>query len=325
MAASSESSTELDHVVVAGATRALRRLTRADGSTVIVKVVHVGDGRGNERWRPTLEPDHAYYWKREPLAYTSGLLAREFDGTFRAPQLVGVRQEDDAVAIELEDVEGVFAPQWSLDQYGITARALGAAQGRYLAGRPLPPEPWISRGFIRAYNGRMGVARNDFVDLVDRLPQAFVHHDLHPGNLFAASDGSVVAIDWAFCGISAFGDDAANLVLDTMLDVVVDARLHASELYELVLDGFRAGLRDAGWDGDQRLIALAIDAGMAAKFLWIDAHLQSVVDNADAQAAIERKYGQPFAEVQAQRQTAMAFMHDRADRVPSIAAELHLR
>jgi len=302
----------LNHVVVAGATRELRRIRQPDGSTAVVKVVHHGTA-GNPRWRPSDDVADAYYWKREPLAYASGLLAREYNGPLRAPRVVSVDDHDGlAVAITMEDVGGVFAPDWPLEHYRVAARHLGQMQGRYLVDRPLPTEPWLSRDFIRAYNQRHGVQHNEFLAVHDRLPRAFVQHDLHPGNLFAAPDGTTVAIDWAFSGLSAFADDAANLVLDTMLDVVVDARADARRLYDNVVEGFTDGLRDAGWDGDGALVAFAVDVGMIAKFLWFDDHHHTIVDVADAREAVERKYGQPFDEVHAQRTAAMAFMHERA-------------
>jgi hypothetical protein len=87
-----------DHLArapVAGATRALRRDRLPDGTPAVVKVVHQGEGT-NPRWRSSTDEGDPYYWKREPLAYTTGFLAREFEGVLRAPAL-----QDDAGAQRL--------------------------------------------------------------------------------------------------------------------------------------------------------------------------------------------------------------------------------
>src|SRR5436309_2568996 len=54
------------------------------------------------------------------------------------------------------------------------------------------------------------------LDLLDRLPQTMVHGDADRRNLFArrgAGGGETVAIDWAFTGVAALGEELVNLVL----------------------------------------------------------------------------------------------------------------
>src|SRR5205823_4969438 len=106
------------------------------------------------------------------------------------------------------------AASWSLADYGHCAEHLGAAQGRYLAGRALPAERWLSRGFLRAYTTRHDAADEELLTVVDASPHVLAHLDFHPANLFPQPGGAIIVIDWAYCGIASVGEDAANLILD---------------------------------------------------------------------------------------------------------------
>ena len=107
-----------------------------------------------------------------------------------------------------------------------------------------------------------------FLDCLDRLPRTVCHYDLHPANLFADGEGSTVAIDWAFVGLGAIGEDAGNLVPDSVLDFHVDPS-QIDALYELAAGSYHRGLRDAGWNGPTSTVRLAMAAAIAAKFAWI--------------------------------------------------------
>ncbi len=106
------------------------------------------------------------------------------------------------------------------------------------------------------------------LDSLDQLPRTLCHLDLHPGNLFADGDNSTAAIDWAFVGIGAVGEDAGNLVPDSVLDFHVDPA-QINDLYDAVVIGYDAGLRDAGWDDDISVVRLGMAATIAAKYAWI--------------------------------------------------------
>jgi len=308
-----------DHLArapVAGATRALRRDRLPDGTPAVVKVVHQGEGT-NPRWRSSTDEGDPYYWKREPLAYTTGFLTGEFDGPLRAPALLAAVEVEDGVEIWMEDAGTATAATWELPQYGECAYELGRAQGRYLAGRPLPRERWLSRGFLRAYTARHDAVDEELLAIVDEGPKVVAQLDFHPGNLFAADAGDIVVIDWAYCGIAAVGEDAGNLILDSMLDRHVDASSHAHALYEIVVRRFLDGLAAAGWNGDEAAISLSIDASMGAKFMWINQALREM-DDAGAQR-LATKYGEPFATIRAEWDAAMAFMAERAGQARASA------
>ena len=152
-----------------------------------------------------------------------------------------------------------------------------------------------------------------YLDALDRLPRTLCHLDLHPANLFADGDESTVAIDWSFAGIAALGEDAGNLVPDSVLDFHVDpARI--DELYELVAGGYEAGLRDAGWDGPPSLVRLGMAATIAAKYSWIaPAILRAATENREL---LNRR---PIAETLHWWAPAVPFLLDRADEARDLA------
>ncbi len=314
---------------------------RADDRSAVLKLTAHSDA-GHENWRSGEDPTHWYYWRREALAYESGLLG-SLTGGLRASRchLVASRP-DGSVALWLEDLSGTPAPQWPLARYELAARHLGQTQGVYMAGRPLPDEPWLSHDWMRAYlrqrDGdvelvgeraswdhpvvaasfaappveRLHAMRADqsrLLDALDGLPRTLCHRDLHPANLFDARDGddATITIDWSFVGIGALGEDAGNLVPDSVLDFHVDPR-HIDELYALVARGYEAGLRDAGWDGPPELVRLGMASTIAAKYAWIaPAILRAVTEN---RPTLNRR---PTADTMYWWVPTVRFLLDRAD------------
>jgi hypothetical protein len=305
------------HAVVATATAGMSRVRAADGRSAVVKVLaHAPGGDGN--WRSGGAVDHWYYWRREALAYGSGLLAT-LAGGLRAPvcHLVAERP-DGSVALWLEDLPGPPGPTWSLDRYRLAARHLGRAQGEFVAGgRALPDDPWLSRHWLRDYLAqrdgdrallddpdlaawrhpllagwfpdpaataadlaRMRADQDALIGVLDGLPATLCHLDLHPANLFAAAGGTV-AIDWAFVGQGALGEDAGNLVPDAVFDFhVPPARL--DDLHDVVAAAYRAGLADAGAAVSDHDVRLALAVAIAAKYAWIGpALIRAVAEGRD--------------------------------------------
>ncbi len=284
---------------VASASIGIWRVRAGEQSAVLKLIAH--SDAGHENWRSGDDPAHWYYWRREVLAYESGLLA-SMAGGLRAPHCDLVAERPDgSVALWLEDVAGAPGAAWPLARYKQAARHLGQTQGAYLTGHPLLDQPWLSRDWLRTYllqrDGdrhlvrepqawqhplvaerfpdppidRLIAMRADqslFLDALDELPRTLCHLDLHPANLFADGDASTVAIDWSFVGTGALGEDAGNLVPDSVFDFHVDPR-DLYDLYELVARGYEAGLRDAGWAGSPALVHLGMAATIAAKYAWI--------------------------------------------------------
>ncbi len=185
-------------------------------------------------------------------------------------------------------------------------------QGAFAGGRLLPDHDWLSHDWLRSYlhqrdrdthlldRPQLGAHprlvswfpdppteplqamrrdRSHFLDALDALPRTLCHLDLHPANLFGDNDGSTTAVDWAFIGVGAIGEDVGNLVPDAVLDFHVDPVL-IDDLYETVWNGYTAGLRDAGWGGADSQVRLGMAATIAAKYAWIaPAILRAVDDN----------------------------------------------
>ena len=257
---------------VASASAGIWRVHAGRRSAVLKLIAHSEGGHVN--WRSGEEPTHWYYWRREVFAYESGLLG-ELPLGFRAPRCALVAPRGDgSVALWLEDLAGLPGTRWDIGRYGVAARHLGQMQGAYLVSRALPDDTWLSRGWLRSYLSqrdgdrhllddasawrddrisawfpsppvdRSRAMRDDqeaFLDALERLPATLCHLDLHPANLFADGERSTAAIDWSFVGLGAIGEDAGNLVPDSVLDFHVPAA-RIDDLYETVAAGYAAGL-----------------------------------------------------------------------------------
>ena len=196
----------------------------------------------------------------------------------------------------LEDIVEAYATPWPLERYGLAARHLGAWQGTYLAGRPLPDAPWLTRGWLRSWCAnwaamrelagdvaawehpqaqqafgrplsaayqRLAAEAEAWLDVLDSLPQTLCHYDFLRPNLFARRvDGQeeTVAIDWSYVGHGPVGEDAGMLVSGTLLRPELPAT-RAVDLDRTVFARYLAGLRASGWQGDLDLIRMSY--GMA--------------------------------------------------------------
>jgi hypothetical protein len=227
----------------------------------------------------------AYGWNREANAYRSGVLDTLVDG-LRAPHCYGVDDHSGpSIWLWLEDVDADPAP-WSMARYGLSARHLGAWNGVYLTGRRLPDAPWLCQGGLRTWATIMvrpvvrAIRQTEFweqplvrrafpvpvaerllalwqdhpalLDTLDRLPHTFCHLDAFRPNLLSVGkpkdDNATVALDWAFVGTGAIGEEIGQLVAASLLHAGADVS-RAAELGETVLDGYLEGLRDASWRG----------------------------------------------------------------------------
>jgi hypothetical protein len=242
-----------------------------------------------------------YYWRREADAYQSGWLD-DLPGRLRAPRCFGVvDRPDGACWLWLEEVTDEAGPRWPVERYGLAARHLGQFNGAYLVESSPPSWPWLSSGWLREAIARaapaVGVLRRSlehpllrrcfpgdtgkaFSDLwterevllsaLDRLPHTLCHLDAFRRNLFArlGADGrdQTVAIDWAFVGSGAIGEEIEPLVLRSLAFGEVEPG-EAHELDRAVFAGYLDGLRDAGWWGDPRQARLGYTAAAAMRFL----------------------------------------------------------
>ena len=249
-------------------------LVRAGDDAAVLKLVH-DDASGHARWPVSSEPEHPYYWRREVCAYESGFLDR-LPGDVRAPRCRGrFERRDGSVALWLEALPETT---WTIDGYGLAARNLGRMQGA-LAAAP-PTERWLSRRWLRAYldlrlamTGPRSEEQEAALCALEAGPQTFCHLDFYPENLFGDVEEAIL-IDWAYCGIGALGEDPGNFVPDALLDGFVAAE-EAAELERAVWAGYRAGLADGVWAGDERTVRFAFCATPWLKYQWVPPALAS--------------------------------------------------
>ena len=303
---------------------------------LVLKVLRPHSGRlstqGNVAAANGLEPHHYNYWRREALAYESGLLS-DLPGV-GAPRSFGVDERPDgSIWLWLEAMASSDAqPLWTAERFGFVARHLGQFNGTYqVADKPLPDHPWLSHRWLRSWLARWATMTNSATDpepwsaplvcaafsdhqaaldrmrrlaaeqerllnVLERLPQTFAHQDAFSRNIIVPPDGEhVTLIDWAFIGHAALGEEVAQLVAGTLL--FGDADRHAApQLGEAALHAYEAGLRDVGWRGDEEAVRFGYAA--AASLRWAafaigNVHRVATADSA-RRSRIEQQTGQPL-------------------------------
>ena len=223
----------------------------------------------------------ALRWDRELLAYESGFLAG-LEGGFVAAVCHGTERRAAGTGwVWLEDLGGDPGPPWSLADWELVGRELGRFNGRF-AGSLAPEPDWLGRGWLRVWvthvttysawdETRRATAhplrkrllalwaeRETLLGAVEALPRTCSHLDAHRRNLFLR-DGRVVAIDWGLVGLAPPGEEVASTLVGTVASgefPAEDAAVLGSVLYR----EYVRGLRDAGWEGDERDVRLAFTA-----------------------------------------------------------------
>lgn len=234
------------------------------------------------------------YWKREVLAYQSGMLV-DLPGALTAPRCFEITEyPNDEYWVWLEDLGNGFDVIWPLERYGLAARHLGQFNGAYLAGRSLPEASWLSRGRIQEYLDllapmmeeldalktnpalrgwlndeqiasirRLWSKRELLLVALAKLPRCLCHHDAFRLNLMMRQreDGQeeTVAIDWSYFGTGVIGEELGTFVAVSLNFIAVDAT-HARELDRLAFAGYISGLQDTGWRGETNLVRFGYTA-----------------------------------------------------------------
>ena len=164
------------------------------------------------------DPAHWAYWRREALAYASGLLPA--GPALRAPRCYGVVGD----TVYLEDVPD--SPQ----DVAIAAEHLTEWQAR----TPVPDTRWLARDQlaqrIAVYDLDWTAAgldkklagiwanRHTLLDELAGLPTVASHGDFHCGQIRSVGEGTVV-LDWATFGVAPAGSDHAHLALSAVADL----------------------------------------------------------------------------------------------------------
>ena len=144
---------------------------------------------------------------------------------------------------------------------------------------------------------------DQLLNTLDRLPQTFCHMDAYRPNLFLRQDSrgsnQTVAVDWAFTGIAALGEEIANLLAASLIWLECDAG-EAKRLDEAVFSGYLNGLREAGWQGNPRIARLGYTASCALRWgivgLW---WLRSLGDSGK-ETELETHWNRPLPQLASQ-------------------------
>ncbi|MCB0062643.1 MAG: phosphotransferase [Caldilineaceae bacterium] len=245
------------------------------------------------------QPDDYDYWKREVLLYQSGLLDA-LPTNLIAPRCFAIEQtSEQQYWLWLEDMGSQGEEHWPIELYGVAARHLGQFNGTYLVGRPLPTQIWLRKPDVRerlaaaepgipqlptlrehplfapllagdrvARIQQLWEERGRFLGALEQLPQTFCHRDAFQRNLLmrqtAQGAHQTIALDWGSCGLGMVGEELVPLFAATLRFVLADtARL--AEMDEAIFCGYMAGLRDVGWQGDERLVRFGFTALAALK------------------------------------------------------------
>jgi hypothetical protein len=302
-------------------------------------------GSGALIWLPEepdrRRPDHPYCWAREARAYGSGLLTHPVPG-FRAARCHGVDERPDGERwLWLEYLEGADGPEWSVRDYALAARRIGRFNGVYAAGRG---DRWLARDVVRRRTAataahvarvpalrehpllrrvwpgdmpervlRLWHHRERLCAFLDTLPRVLGQGDSYRGNLALepTPDGQeLVALDWGLVGVLPLGADLDRLAAGSTAFCSPIGELGA--LNEAVLDGYAAGLRDAGWRGDERLARRghAVATALLVGTLPLPV-LYATVPGAIGQ--IEGLLGRPFEEIVERFGAVQRFVVDRGE------------
>ena len=254
------------------------------------------DNKGSRGWSVVLKTPAAgtendqvpitdiWYWKRETLLAQSGL-TRHLPGPVRAPRFYRADEYTDSVWLWMEHVKDQHPNRWSLKEFSFAAQQLGAWNGQYVTGAPLPEYPWLTRQLYRSWLkdvdpekdwlfplhqkyvskedrsrwDRLWSEREDFFAVIEAQPQVFSHFDAMRRNMLISKDkndkNELVLIDWSMCGIGPLGADLSALINQSML-FLEWSPANWEQLENATFDGYIQGLRQIGWQGDVRAVRL---------------------------------------------------------------------
>jgi len=272
------------------------------------------------------DPTSLRYWKREAIAYQSGLLD-DLPGRIRAPLCYGiVEQPEHEVWLWMEEIADEVKGKWSLDQYGSVAQHVGEFNGLFFGNESAYSLPWMTKNQLRSWVGTAApilppevlaqplVSRffsNDiyewmqgiwsehlmWLDFVERQPKTLSHLDVFRRNAFShhtpEGDSQTALIDWAFVGGAAPGEEIAPLVAGSVNFMDFDAtQIH--ELDQVVFENYLEGLHSAGWDDDARVVRFAYAVASILKFSVGVTGVAFMVADKNQHPILERMFGNPI-------------------------------
>ncbi|WP_454190823.1 oxidoreductase family protein [Paenibacillus sp. Marseille-Q7038] len=272
--------------------------TELDGGTMrqwsfIIKIVIADSTRD--------DPRHYNYWKREILAYESGLL-HQLPGNFVAPECYEMEEKEGGMVwLWLEDMTGEKG-NWKEENYVYAAAKLGGFHAAYVNGRSLPEHAWINKYWMRSWVGECDKYRNmplrqeidqmnlssevtkiidkyeqfekkrsEYLTALESLPRTLSHQDFDEFNILYhdkhQEKDKLAVIDWQFISISGIGEDLGRFLgLSISRGNVPINRLR--EYRDLFFTSYIDGLRKNGWNGDELTAKLGYLLSFAFRSIW---------------------------------------------------------
>jgi hypothetical protein len=259
--------------------------------TVVLKVVADVDLTGDPLIdRSTHEPEGSNYWKREALAFSSGLLIG-WPGPLVPVHCYGVEEVSKSQAwiwLEARDGAGPHA-LWTIEQLALAAYDFGALAAQWQSKLPdVRHYPWLAQRWLRGWvalvrifavdhflehdgcgNGSAvepflnGSTRRRIAELIsdaddllagfDSLPVTLAHHDPQWGNLFAAAPEESPARTVVIdWGFCGLAPIGSDLGLHVGQNIMSWGidQRRAAEHDQASTAAYIRGLQDYGWNGD---------------------------------------------------------------------------
>ena len=252
------------------------------------------------------EPTDWNYWKREALAYKSGILDK-FKGNLVTPRCYGVlEQSETSIWLWLEDIQELDRSIWNLDRHILAAKHFGEFNGTYVANLPsLTDFPWLCTRFIQKWIQMsfafgyeeiiinpdfwnhsltklifstsirervvsLSQAINSLTDILDQQTRTLSHQDTHFPNIFnridAASQTKTIVIDWSYLGLAAIGEDLGNQIAGNLFNLYFDPS-NAQIYYADAINAYMDGLRQSGWNDDRKKVEFACATAGAIRYV----------------------------------------------------------
>jgi hypothetical protein len=289
-------------------------------------------------------PQHFGYWQRERL-FAQSELPNNLPSGLRSPRFLGITSINENECWLWQEY---LKPDstWTWDDYREAAYRLGKWQAS--AHKACDQYLWLSRRWMttwvhgpltrifgmtmktNVYQQPLITAcfsldelhalqqlwenRQTILDRLAHLPQTMCHLDAHRGNLNWAGD-KLALLDWAFVGSGAIGEELAAFVGATLLlDYVPLA--DADRLEQAAFAGYIAGLRAAGWSGDEALIWDAYRCAMPLRYAHMS--VASMVRTAlqpNYATEWEQKTGKSLDDILAHRAGLVRFYLSRVPRI----------
>ena len=291
-------STPLTHNPKNAVTHTINRITH-NGQLAVEKVLTSQNKEDTPTdWLASTTLNHWNYWQREALVYQSDL-AFHLNGTStRLANLLTVDEQNDKIAITLENINGKTGHQLTLSDYTKIALAWGKAQG-HLFQQPWQ-QPWLSTRFLFDYTHSKTVdysllddnqawqqplikdnwpqsLRDDLIFLYQHRSQLYeivesservpCHLDFWPNNVFLDKNNLLVPIDWAFFGHGAWGEDIANFIPDAVFDNFVPPEALV-QMQQTMIPAYLDGVTSSGVQLDVEQLQTIIYA-CAVKYVWL--------------------------------------------------------